>query len=66
MKSPALIAGENIDASGCLGLPGISPIIFLFILLELSCTRNPEKQSIYFTSDKIEINDKLKGILKHE
>ena len=38
--------------------------IFLSILLGLSCNRNPEKQSIYFTSDKIEINDKLKGILK--
>lgn len=33
-------------------------------LFGLDCNRNPEKQSIYFTSDKIEINDRLKGILK--
>jgi hypothetical protein len=39
-------------------------VIILFTLLEFSCKKNPEKQSIYFTSKKIEINDKLKRILK--
>jgi hypothetical protein len=34
------------------------------IILILSCKRIPEKLNISFTSDKIEINDNLKGILK--
>ena len=38
-------------------------ILLPFIMLVLSCSRNAEKQSIYFTSDKIEINDQLKEIL---
>jgi hypothetical protein len=39
-------------------------VSLIALILILSCKRNPEKLSISFTSDKIEINDNLKGILK--